>query len=101
MESSKPARWNTVDESIAYSCSGFDVINQQVELSDGTRTEFDYIDEPDAVVILPFTVDDTVVIIKEWRQAVERYNYGLPAGSIKADESLEEGAQRELQEETG
>ncbi|MFB6254628.1 MAG: NUDIX hydrolase, partial [Halobacteriaceae archaeon] len=57
--------------------------------------------EPDAVVILPFTVDDTVVIIKEWRQAVKRYNYGLPAGSIEADESLKEGAQRELREETG
>jgi len=94
--------WTTVDSETAYSCGGFDVVSQHVLLPDGTETAFDYLSEPPAVVILPFTPDDDVVVIDEWRQAVERVNRGLPAGTVEpGDEELSTAARRELREETG
>lgn len=94
--------WKTVDTDVAYSCSGFDVVSQHVELPDGTETEFDYLSEPPAVVILPFTETEDVVVIDEWRQAVRRVNRGIPAGTVEqTDDDLTEAARRELREETG
>jgi len=94
-------RWETIDERTAYSCEGFDIINETVELPDGTETEFDYLSESESAVILPFSTDGDVVVIDEWRHAVKRYNRGLPAGSLEPGEDRTEGARRELREETG
>lgn len=94
-------RWKTVDEQIAYSCEGFDIVNETVTLPGGTDAEFDYLTESESAVILPFTTDGEVVVIDEWRHAVKRQNRGLPAGSLEAGEDREQGARRELREETG
>ncbi|QLD90760.1 NUDIX hydrolase [Natronomonas salina] len=94
--------WETLDSEIDYSCPGFDVVRDDVRLPNGTETDFHYVSEPPSVVILPFTTDGDVVVIEEWRQAVDRVNYGLPAGGLEADDNdLLAAAHRELAEETG
>jgi len=94
--------WDVLDGEIAYSCPGFDVVHEDVRLPDGTETDFDYLSEPEAVVILAFTDDGEVVLIEEWRQAVRRANRGVPAGTTEPDdEDLAAAARRELTEETG
>ncbi|MCL7416385.1 MAG: NUDIX hydrolase [Halalkalicoccus sp.] len=98
---SEPLEWEALDESVAYSCPGFDVIHEEVRLPDGTETDFDYASEPPAAVILPFTPGGEVVLIEEWRHAVKRVNRGLPAGSMESGEDREVAARRELTEETG
>jgi len=101
-----PLAWETRASDVAYSCPGFEVVHQDVRLPDGTDTDFDYLTEPPAVVVLPFVgdggFDDDVVVIEEWRQAVSRVNRGLPAGSTEPDDDdLAVAARRELREETG
>lgn len=93
--------WETLASAVAYSCDGFDVINEDVQLPDGTTAEFDYLSEDESVVILPFRPDGDVVVIEEWRHAVRRRNRGLPAGTLEPGESPAEAARRELTEETG
>jgi ADP-ribose pyrophosphatase len=94
--------WETTDTSVDYTCPGFDVRRDDVLLPDGTETDFHYVDEPPAVVVLPFTPDGEVVYIEEWRQAVGRVNRGLPAGSSDPDDvDMAATARRELTEETG
>ncbi|RQG92254.1 NUDIX hydrolase [Natrarchaeobius chitinivorans] len=97
-----PLAWETLERRVAYTCPGFDIINESVQLPDGTETEFDYLSEPASVCILPFTPDGDVVCIEEWRQAVDRISRGLPVGGIEPDDDdLEAAARRELTEETG
>ncbi|SDQ28784.1 NUDIX hydrolase [Natronobacterium texcoconense] len=94
--------WETQDRRVAYTCPGFDVVNESVHLPDGTETEFDYVSEPESVCILPFTPDGDVVCIEEWRQAVSRVSRGLPVGGTEPDDANREAAaRRELAEETG
>lgn len=85
-------------------------------LPDGTRASYHYVDEPPAVVVLPFTESGELVVIDEWRQPVGRVNRGIPAGTMEpiedgpepwerdgsvAFEAVEDAARRELREETG
>jgi ADP-ribose pyrophosphatase len=99
--SDEPA-WEVTDRWTAYTCPGFDVVHEEVRLPDGTETDFDYLSEPPAVVVLPLTADGEVVVIEEWRQAVGRVNYGIPVGSMEsADGDPAAAAHRELREETG
>ncbi|GAA0298467.1 NUDIX hydrolase [Halarchaeum salinum] len=94
--------WETTASEIAYTCPGFDIVRDDVVLPDGTETDYDYLDDDPAVVVLPFTPDGDVVVIEEWRQAVKRVNRGLPAGSVEPDDAdLTAAARRELEEETG
>jgi ADP-ribose pyrophosphatase len=94
--------WETVERRVVYECPGFDVVHDEVRLPDGTETDFDYLSEPPAVVILPFTADGDIVLVEEWRQAVGRVNRGLPAGTVEPDDDdLAAAARRELREETG
>jgi len=94
--------WETLSTTVAYDCPGFEVRHEEVRLPDGTETDFDYVDEPPAVVVLPLTPAGDVVCIEEWRQAVGRVNRGLPAGTMEADdEDRTAAARRELAEETG
>jgi ADP-ribose pyrophosphatase len=94
--------WETLYGETAYICPGFDIQREQVRLPDGTETDFDYLSDSASVVVLPFTTDEEVVVIEEWRQAVKRVNRGLPAGGLEGDDDdLETAARRELEEETG
>ncbi|CAI49618.1 NUDIX family hydrolase [Natronomonas pharaonis DSM 2160] len=94
--------WETLASERDYTCPGFDVIRDDVRLPNGTETEFHYVSEPPSVVILPFRPDGDVVVIEEWRQAVGRVSYGLPAGGLETDdEDVIAAAHRELAEETG
>lgn len=95
--------WETTETEIEYRCPGFDVRRDDVRYPDGTEGEYHYVDEPPAVVVLPFTPDGDVVVIDEWRQPVDRVNRGLPAGTVESEDAgdLERAAARELAEETG
>lgn len=94
-------RWETKATEIDYRSPAFDIRRDAVELPDGTVTDYHYVDESPAVVILPLTPDGDVVGIQEWRQAVGKVNRGLPAGSVEGDEDIFVAARRELREETG
>lgn len=101
-EDAHPLAWETDGRETAYTCPGFDVIHESVVLPDGTRTDFDYLHDEPAVVIIPFRPDGDLVVIEEWRQAVKRVNRAFPAGSVESDEDdMEAAARRELEEETG
>lgn len=58
---------------------------------------------PDAVIIVPLygKSNDKLVLIKQYRYAIDDYIYELPAGIIDNGETYNEAAIRELKEETG
>jgi ADP-ribose pyrophosphatase len=87
--------WETLSSETGYACPGFDIAHETVRLPDGTETEFDYLSEGASVVVLPFTPEDEVVIVEEWRQAVGRVNRGLPAGGVEPEDPDRAAALRE------
>ncbi len=94
--------WETIDREQAYACEAFEVFTDRVRLPDGRESRFDYVSEPPSAVVLPVTVDETVVVLEEYRHAVGRVATGLPGGSMEPEDSdMQATAVRELHEEAG
>lgn len=61
------------------------------------------INSPDGVIILAVTETDEIILVKQFRPALNQYTLEFPSGSINESESEspQEAAARELYEETG
>ena len=71
-------------------------------LPDGAVKDPYYIlDRPDAAIIFPVTRDGEVILVRQYRPAVELMELGLPAGLVDDGEDPLDAARRELREETG
>ena len=68
---------------------------------DGPEFDREIIEHPGSVVLIPITDDGKVLLIRQYRQAAERFLLEASAGTREADESPEVTAHRELQEEVG
>ncbi len=75
--------------------------DQAVKLPNGRTIRITYIDHPGAVIIVPFLDKGTVVMMRQFRPALKKYIYELPAGTLDPHESIATCARRELWEETG
>lgn len=67
----------------------------------GEPHEFHVLDVPPCVKVIPFTADGRVVMVEQFRQAVQRGSLEFPAGIVEQGEDAVAGALRELEEETG
>ena len=68
---------------------------------DGNEFERDVVHHPGAVVVVP-VVDGEVILVRQYRAAIDRELLELPAGKRDvADEPVELTAHRELEEEVG
>ncbi|HZK33534.1 MAG TPA: NUDIX hydrolase [Tissierellaceae bacterium] len=72
-----------------------------VELPDKKYSKREIIEHPGAVAILPITEDNCIILVQQYRKAVERALLELPAGKLELNEEPGETAIRELKEETG
>lgn len=72
-----------------------------VRLRTGKLTERIKIDHPEAAAVVPFLDADRILMVRQWRYAIERDTLEIPAGKADPGEDIEECARRELREETG
>ncbi len=69
--------------------------------ADGCEFRRETIRHPASVVIVPVAGDNRVVLIRQFRHALGRYIYEIPAGTSEPGEPLLRCAKRELAEEAG
>jgi ADP-ribose pyrophosphatase len=79
----------------------FSVVVESLTLPRGERLEAELIRHPGSVVLVPVTDEGQIILVRQYRPALARWVWELPAGSLKAGESPEAAASRECQEEIG
>lgn len=90
-----------IDSKEVYKGSFLRVDKVKVELPDGNNAERDIVRHPGACAIIPFIDDDTILLVKQFRVALNRIMYEIPAGKLEKGEDILVCAERELEEETG
>ena len=79
----------------------FQLVRENVTLDNGTTTDLDFIEHPGAAAIVALTAENDVVLVRQYRHALGRYIWEIPAGTLDPGEPVLDCAQRELTEETG
>ena len=79
----------------------FDVDRDQVRMPNGREVTVDVVRHPKSVVLIPVPEPGQVVLIRQYRYAVNAFLWELPAGSVDEGESPEQAARRECHEEIG
>jgi ADP-ribose pyrophosphatase len=79
----------------------FDVDRDRVRMPNGREVTVDVVRHPKSVVLIPVPKPGHVILIRQYRYAVNAFLWELPAGSVDEGESPEEAAKRECHEEIG
>ncbi len=73
-----------------------------VRIPNGNIREWDYIAHQGAAAILPVTAEGKPLLVRQYRNALDRFTIEIPAGGLEGpEEPTMEAATRELTEETG
>ncbi len=77
----------------------FDV--NSLRLPNGAEGDWECIRHPGGALVVPVTPDGKLVLVKQYRFAVEGRTLEFPAGTVEPDEDPAETIKREIEEETG
>lgn len=95
-------KYNREKRELVYQGAIVSVYRDYVRVPNGNLAKWDFIGHKGAAAALPVTADGKILLVKQWRNALDRFTYEIPAGGKDAfDEPVEVCAARELEEETG
>lgn len=73
----------------------------EVTLPNGETAKREIVNHPGAVAVIALTDDGKMLVVEQYRKALERSIIEIPAGKLEPGEKPEVTARRELEEETG
>ncbi|MDR2649057.1 MAG: NUDIX hydrolase [Clostridiales bacterium] len=78
-----------------------DIYHDVIRLPDGRETVREIVRHSPAAAILPIDADGKLILVRQYRHAVNAMTLEIPAGILEKGEDPAAGAARELEEETG
>lgn len=86
---------------LAYQGTIMKIYKDYVEVN-GHQAVWDFFQHNGGAAVVPVTKDGKILMVRQYRNAIDRFTLEIPAGAFDAEnESGEECVQRELEEETG
>ena len=79
----------------------YSLIKENVTLDNGITTDMEFIEHPGATAIIPMLNKTRIVLLNQYRHALRKYIWEIPAGTLDLRESAMICAKRELIEEAG
>ncbi|SFP24850.1 NUDIX hydrolase [Salibacterium halotolerans] len=91
----------TLHKESIYNGKIIDVRVHDVELPDGRTGKREVVNHPGAVAVIAKTPSGSIIMVRQYRKALEKELFEIPAGKLEPGEDPELSAARELEEETG
>lgn len=89
------------DQKTAFAYRKNEIYTGTAVFPNGKEAEWTTVRFQDAVSIFPRHESGKLILIKQWRPAINDWSYEQPAGGVEEGQTLVENARRELMEETG
>src|SRR5574344_1974636 len=95
-------KYQRLNRELVYEGSIINMYKDTIAVPNGNIAKWDFIGHHGAAAVLPVTNDGKLLLVKQWRNALDRFTIEIPAGGLESpDEPMIECASRELEEETG
>ena len=72
-----------------------DVYRDYMQFSNGNTEEWDYIHHRGAAAVVPVTDDGRIIMVRQYRNALERFTLEIPAGALDDPEEPESTVRQE------
>ena len=90
-----------IKRELKYRGTILDMYCDHVEVN-GHIAKWDYLQHKGAAAVIPVTKEGKILMVRQYRNALDRYTLEIPAGALDTQEEPgKECAARELEEETG
>jgi len=95
--------WSLTSSQMAYESKMVRLREDSLEVPGAGERKFAYMLRGAAVIIVPVTAEQEMILVRQYRYPVDEFCYEVPAGTALdvKDKSLEEVAAKELKEEIG
>ena len=91
-----------LNRELVYKGHIIDMYKDTVKIPNGNIADWDFIGHKGAAAVLPVLKNGNVLMVRQYRNALDRYTLEIPAGGLESpDEPMIDCAARELEEETG
>lgn len=95
-------KFERIKRELKYHGSIIDVYQDRMKIPNGNTADWDFIGHKGAAAVVPVMEDGRILMVRQYRNALERYTLEIPAGGRdSAQEPTIVCAARELEEETG
>lgn len=94
-------RIRRVDRRLAYKGAYLEIYDDTIVTPDNLTVHYDHIHHSGAAAVIPVLDDGRIMLVRQYRNSIDRYTLELPAGGIEAGEEPIAAAARECEEETG
>jgi ADP-ribose pyrophosphatase len=91
----------TLNSEQIYQGKIIDLQVDEVSLPNGKTSKREIIKHPGAVAVIALTEEGKIVMVEQYRKALEKSIVEIPAGKLEKGEEPKKTAERELEEETG
>jgi ADP-ribose pyrophosphatase len=79
----------------------FSVVVESITTAKGGKMDVEIVRHPGSVVLIAMTASNEVILVRQYRHAIGRSAWELPAGTLKPNEEPKKAAARECHEEIG
>jgi len=79
----------------------FSVVVESITTPKGGKMDVEVVRHPGSVVLIPLAASNEVILVRQYRHAIGRSAWELPAGTLKPNEEPKTAAARECHEEIG
>lgn len=97
-----PEKYERLERNLIAKGSIIDYYQDVMKIPNGNTAKWDFIKHKGAAAVIAVKPDGKILMVKQYRNALERETIEIPAGGYNGTvETMEEAAKRELREETG
>jgi 8-oxo-dGTP pyrophosphatase MutT (NUDIX family) len=97
-----PARWEILDDRLLQACRVWDLRARRYRHPrNGKKGEFYYLDSRHWALVVARTVEQEIILVRQFRWGADELCWEIPGGIIDAGEDPVQAGLRELREETG
>jgi ADP-ribose pyrophosphatase len=95
-------KFERISRDLVYKGAIIDVYQDTIKVPNGNTAKWDFIKHKGAAAVVPVTDSGRILMVKQYRNALDRNTIEIPAGGLNgAEEPTRVCAARELEEETG
>ena len=89
------------ERKLMYTGSMLSMYSDTIVTPDGNTAKWDYIEHSGAAAVVPVLEDGRILLVRQYRNALDQETLEIPAGGIEPGETPLECVTREIEEETG